>query len=177
MGYHTDFSGELSITPPLTKEQVAYIQKFNQTRRMARNELVAVKLKDEVREAVGLPVGEQGAYFVGAGGFAGQSSDESVVNFNQPPKGQPSLWCQWTVSDDGTTLMWDEGEKFYNYVEWLDYLLHHFFIPWDRHLDGEIRWEGGDSDDRGTIYAKGWRIEAVADDITNAGPSWKGEEE
>lgn len=65
-----------------------------------------------------------------------------------------STWCQWVPSDDGTTLVWDEQEKFYEYTQWLQYLVHHYFGPWGCTLDGEVEWNGDDVDDRGSIVAE-----------------------
>ena len=48
-------------------------------------------------------------------------------------------------------MEWDGGEKFYNYVEWLEYLIQHFFDKWGVKLNGEITWEGEDSGDMGKI--------------------------
>lgn len=69
------------------------------------------------------------------------------------PDGQPGLWCQWTVSDGGGRLFWDEGEKFYNYEEWMAYIYRHFLGPWGRTLAGEIYWEGEEGADQGKIDA------------------------
>jgi hypothetical protein len=154
MGYSTEFVGSLTITGTMSAAQVAYIRLFNQTRRMKRNALKAQKLEDPVREAVGLPVGEEGGYFTGSKGAMGQAHDESVVDFNRPPVGQPGLWCQWTVNELGTELMWDYGEKFYDYVPWLKYLITHFFAPWGLVLNGNITWQGEEQSDNGTIEVR-----------------------
>jgi hypothetical protein len=74
-------------------------------------------MPDPVRIAAGLPIGEDGDYFVGGGGFAGQDKDASVLSYNNPPKGQPGLWCKWIPGDEGKTIEWDNADKFYNYVE------------------------------------------------------------
>ncbi len=66
-------------------------------------------------------------------------------------EGMPGFWCQWTASDDGKFLEWDGGEKFYNYIEWLEYLLEHFIVPWGNKLNGEVQWEGEESGDLGKI--------------------------
>jgi hypothetical protein len=153
MGYTTDFKGQLAISPPLTKEQTDYIKKFSTTRRMKRDATIAEGLADPVRLAVGLPIGAEGGYYVGAGGWAGQDTDSSVTNHNSPPSGQPGLWCQWT-SNSGHCLEWDENEKFYHYIEWLAYLIEHIFVPWGRTLDGTIHWQGEDRRDIGTIVVK-----------------------
>ncbi len=169
MGYTTTFSGSFTVTPPLSPEQVAYLNAFNRTRRMARDAIKATRLPDPVREAVGLPIGAQGGYFVGAGEY-GQDGQGSIVDYNKPPAGQPGLWCQWAPADDGSTLQWDDGEKFYNYSEWLLYLVEHFLAPWGRMLDGKVHWQGEDAGDRGILYARQNVIDAVTDTITNEGP-------
>lgn len=151
MGYHTDFYGSFSIDPPLEPEQTAYLNAFSRTRRVQRDETVAAGLPDPIRQAVGLPTGHQGEYFVGASGHMGQGGDPSVVNFNQPPSTQPGLWCQWISNGSGTLLEWDGGEKFYAYLQWLNYLKERFFEPWGRTLNGTVEWRGERSTDAGEI--------------------------
>lgn len=160
MGYSTDFSGSVKIEPPLTPEQVAYINKFGNTRRMKRNPEIAAKMPDPVREAVGLPIGEDGGYFTGGLGSYGQDDDESVIYGNGRPAGQPGLWCQWEVTE--TELRWNGGEKFYSYVDWLKYLIQHFFKPWGRVLNGEIEWYGEDCTDTGIIEVKNNEVASYA---------------
>lgn len=174
MGYTTTFSGELNISPALNKQQIDYLQKFNKHRRMKRDAKIAEDLNDPIRIAVGLPIGDEGAYYVGSEVEFGQERDKSIINYNEPPgmpvisgdfftrwdlkreyidsgKCQPGLWCQWTVTDDGTQLEWDGGEKFYEYVAWLKYLITHFFELWGAKINGEIFWQGEESDDMGKI--------------------------
>src|SRR3990167_457454 len=63
----------------------------------------------------------------------------------------PSHYCQWIPTEDGLHLKWDGNEKFYNYVEWLKYLIKKFFEPKGYKLNGEIIWEGEEHDDTGKI--------------------------
>lgn len=151
MGYTTDFNGEFGLNKPLSAEHKTFLEKFSGTRRMNRKEAVAAKLQDSVRIAAGLPVGKDGAYFVGGKEDFGQGHDESIANYNTPPSGQPSLWCQWVPNDDGTAIVWDGGEKFYEYVDWIEYLINNFLQPWGYVLNGEVEWFGEDRDDRGLI--------------------------
>jgi len=172
MGYTTDFEGRFTVTPPLTVEHACYLARFSGTRRMSRDEGKAKGLPDPYREAVGLPVGAHGAFFTGGAGAAGQGGDESVVSHNGPPTRQPGLWCQWVPQtesgeslclsgwseDEGpeegavyTHFGWDGGEKFYNYQEWLAYLLENFLEPWGYRLDGEVTWQGEERSDVGKI--------------------------
>ena len=48
----------------------------------------------------------------------------------------------------------DGNEKFYEYEEWLRYLIKHFFEPSGYILNGEIEFQGEDYDDFGIIYVK-----------------------
>ena len=186
MGYTTNFDGSLKLSKNLTEEQFKYIELFNETRRMKRDVNKLMEMYDGKHGypgRTGTPqeiYGNDGEYFVGGGGHAGQDRDDSIIDFNTPPgqldfttenfnerwtlnelrkvegKCQPGLWCQWGVADrDGVqTFEWDGGEKFYNYTEWLSYLINHFFEPWGIKLTGEIEWVGEDSGDRGKIVVE-----------------------
>lgn len=151
MGYSTDFSGSFNVTPALNEAQTSYLLAFSETRRMGRNPSIAATLPDPKREAVGLPIGPQGAYFVGGGSDFGQDQDASVLNYNSEPTGQPGLWCQWVPTDDGTGIEWDGNEKFYEYEAWLAYIVTHFLKPWGCTLNGCVEWEGEDENDTGAI--------------------------
>lgn len=174
MGYTTQFEGQFTFDKPLSADHIKYIQDFNSSRRMKRD---SKKLMDMHKGAHGLDgkYGIDGEYFVMPGGNMGQDRDQSVVEYNTPPgqekslvkdfetvytenqnrikEGicQPSLWCQWTVTDDGLNIVWDGGEKFYCYGEWLTYLIEHFFRSWGYILNGEVTWQGEDISDRGQI--------------------------
>lgn len=150
MGYQTSFEGKFAISPPLKTEHRQYLTAFAETRRMRRDVELALVKPDPLREAVGLPIGEEAGFFVGGTGFYGQDFDKSVVNYNTPPTGQPGLWCQWRASDDGAWLCADGG-KFYNYVEWLKYLIERFLTPWGYEVSGIVKWRGEHQKDLGTI--------------------------
>ena len=121
MGYNTDFTGELAILPALSPDQIDYIQSFADTRHMKRD---VTQLEDNLnytRVSVGLPIGVEGEYV---------TDDEnppydSITAHNQPTESQPGLWCQWTVSNDGYHLLWDEGEVLHSLgqdPEWRDHM-------------------------------------------------------
>ncbi len=150
MGYDTKFRGAFTCSPPLKPEHSAYLKAFRTTRRMKRDPRKAEELPDPEREAVGLPVGDEGGYFVG-GSFIGKDDDPSVLDPNTPPDGQPGLWCQWTPGRNGDTIEWDRGEKFYDYCEWLEYLIAHFLNPWGYSLSGCVEWCGEEERDTGEI--------------------------
>lgn len=158
MGYTTEFFGSVKVDPPLNKEEIEYLYKFADTRRMNR---------------------KKGPYFVGGSGFAGQGMDEDIIDYNTPPEGQPGLWCQWIpvisekdengnpVSANG--IEWDGGEKFYNAPEWMQYIIDHFIGPepiakkvdpenfsflQGHDVNGEIEAQGENYDDHWLLVVK-----------------------
>jgi hypothetical protein len=149
MGYTTDFSGEFKLDKPLTDEQAIYVNKFADTRRMKRD---VEKLKELFKGEHGLNgnYGTEGEFFVGGAGFAGQDSDDSITDYNHAPRTQPGLWCQWNV-ENNDTIVWDGSEKFYNYIEWIQYYIDNFFAVWGYKLSGEVVWYGEDDSDVGKI--------------------------
>lgn len=173
MGYTTDFVGSFLFNGQLELNHQNYLKAFAETRRMKRDLEKATLIQDRIRTAVELPLGVEAGYFVGGTGMMGQNNDASVIDHNHPPEGQPGLWCQWTPTDDGYGITWDGGAGFYHYTEWLTYLIDHFLRPWSYVLNGKVSWQGKDLTDSGIIYVKDNRVEAVANKITNSGPSWK----
>lgn len=74
----------------------------------------------------------------------------------------PSHYCQWTPTADGTGIEWDGGEKFYDYTEWLAYIVEHFLRPWGYTLNGSVKWQGEDMDDRGVLIVEDNCVRAEA---------------
>ena len=151
MGYTTEFKGAFELNHKLSKKHQAYLEKFSATRRMKRAETLASALPDPIRLAVDLSIGQEGEFFVGGKGFMGQDDDPSVIEHNYPPTTQPSLWCHWIPSANGDYIVWDEGEKFYFYADWLNYLIENFLEPWGYVLNGSVLWQGEDIEDRGEL--------------------------
>lgn len=135
MGYQTDFVGKFSLNKQLTNEDKTFLEKFAETRRVARN-----------IEGYGV----EGEFYVDGNDY----SDNNIIDSNRPPSTQPGLWCQWVPTEDGMGIEWDQGEKFYNYVEWLVYLVDNFLAPKDYVLNGEVEWYGEGREDTGTIVVK-----------------------
>ena len=167
MGYTTDFEGKFNLDRALLPEHSAYLAAFSNTRRMKRDAAAVADIVDELRDDAGLPVGDDGGYFVGAGGLHGQDCSSDVVAYNLPPNGQPGLWCQWEPDEGRTAIEWNGAEKFYSYVEWLEYLIEHFIGPWGYELNGEVAWQGEEPDDRGVLCVKGNKVQAIQDRITS----------
>lgn len=127
---------------------------------MKRDAAATETLPDRRRLAVGLGVGDEGGYYVGSAddGNFGQgdkkSPDKTVLNPNRAPKGQPALFCDWVPAKDGNGIEWSGAEKFYRYVDWLEYLIGHFLAPWGYKVNGDVNWQGEVREDFGTIHAR-----------------------
>lgn len=158
MGYTTDFNGVFACEPTLQPRHIDYLMEFSGTRRMRRDADKASMLPDPIREEVGLPIGIDGCNFVGET-MMWHEDDGSVLDSNNPPSGQPGLWCQWIPGDEGNSIEWDGSEKFYHYVEWLEYLINQYLIPWGYTLNGKVEWQGEDKDDIGVIEVKNNKVE------------------
>jgi hypothetical protein len=162
MGYTTYFDGAVEIDPPLNDEEIEFLTKFAETRRMDRT---------------------KGPYYVDGGGFMGQENEPDIINFNRPPTGQPGLWCQWIPSEDGTLIIWDEGEKFYDADVWMKYLIDHFIgsnpkaqkeLPFlQGHVcNGSFQAQGEDYDDKWMLSVRDNRVT-----IAYAQPTCYGDEQ
>jgi hypothetical protein len=149
MGYTTTFDGIFHLNKRLFDSEALYLLEFSHTRRMKRNPAILQSIPDPAREAVGLPLGEEGCYFVNE--KWDEDSEVSVVNYNRPPKTQPGLWCQWIPTADGGGLKWNGTEKFCYYIEWLQYIINNFIEPWGYVLNGEVNWQGENAEDIGII--------------------------
>lgn len=115
MGYTTSFEGQVAIEPPLNPTEIAYLRDFAESRRHQR------------------PEGPYSTHDYGWGEV--DSSD-----YNRPPEGQPSLWCNWESTDDGTGIRWNGAEKFYDATKWMQYLIDHFLKP-GAHAQGQCGFE------------------------------------
>lgn len=73
--------------------------------------------------------------------------------------------CQWEIGDDRKTVKWDGGEKFYEYIEWLQKLIDEFFKPWGYQLNGRVEWYGEERKDTGCIK--------VTDNVIKVTDDWK----
>jgi hypothetical protein len=137
LGYSTEFKGSFKLNKKLDKETLTFLQKFNESRRVARN--------------VDPEYGIEGELYVDGSDDFDESMDKNIIDYNRPPKTQPSLWCQWRPNNAGTAIEWDGNEKFYCYKEWIAYLIRTVLSPKGYYLTGVVTWQGEDDDDKGRI--------------------------
>ncbi len=140
MGHTTEFTGYVSVSPPLDADEIAYLTRFSETRRMERR---------------------HGPYHVLGTGWCDGGDDSDVLDENRPPEGQPGLWCQWAPTDDGAGIAWNGNEKFRHPVEWMQYLIDNFLAAGaaakTQTHDGLGRFTFADHAVEGTIAAQGER--------------------
>ena len=156
MGYSTSFMGDFTLSRPVTKIEKDYLFKFTHT---LRGSYDVKQLAADSQEMYGMPnynnkknrtpediYGADGSYYVG-------DNFKYLLRNNNNGLG-PTGYCQWILGEDDETLIWDGGEKFYYYVEWLEYLIKYIFGPWGIKLNGTVFWSGDDVLDTGKIVIK-----------------------
>lgn len=150
MGYSTSFEGVFTVCDvrnkpkKLDKDVAELLNGIAGSRRMARD----VSLIGLNRECYGT----EGEFYYPKKGGIQESEDPSIVNQNRPPLTQPGLYCQWVYDEETGTIAWDGVEKFYNYTEWIDYILKKILIPRGYYLRGDVSWEGEGDGDAGVIH-------------------------
>lgn len=137
MGYSTYFEGQFKLNNKLDDKTYEFLQALGSTRRMKRD--------------VDPKYGVEGEFYVEGGGMGGQNKEDNVINYNQPPKTQPSLWCDWVPTPDRMYIEWNKGEKFYGYIEWIKYIIVKILAPKGYILNGKVTYQGEDIHDNGVI--------------------------
>ncbi|UGQ13596.1 hypothetical protein LO772_08325 [Yinghuangia sp. ASG 101] len=163
MGYSTDFSGRLTVTPPLNAAEVAYLTAYAATRHQPRRSGPYTLAPDpEAPDVVG---------------------DPDVTDHGRDPE-LPNLWCDFRPTQDGTAIVWDGTEKTYSAEEWIRHLVDTFLRPGAR-LAAELaapvpgraypphlRAFTFDHTVTGTLHARGarlgdtWRIDVADNHVT-----------
>lgn len=126
MGYRVSTVGHIDVKPALNDEEYEYLTAFAESRRWSRS---------------------QGPLWVPSSPFSfGEDEDEVAATtdeVNQPPGGQPGLWCPWIPGCRGSCLqIRDDGTdgKNYGIVPWLQYLIDTFLRP-DAAAKGKAEFE------------------------------------
>jgi len=141
MGYDTTFKGRFKLNKILDPGTHEFLTKLANTRRMKRN--------------VDSMYGVEGEFYVKGTGYMGQDHEPNIVNYNGSPRTQPGLWCKWIPSQDGQYIEWDGSEKFYSYIEWIEYIMEKILAPKGYLLSGVVQWIGENRGDIGTMQAIG----------------------
>nr|QFG73857.1 MAG: hypothetical protein [Megaviridae environmental sample] len=145
MGYTTDFYGEITINKPIDIKTREFLHGLSSTRRMKRNPKILSNILNISEKECLEKYGKDCKHYFGC-----TINDKSIIKYNSPPADQPGLWCDWCLGDDKKSITWNKNEKFYNYIEWMSYIVKELKSR-GYTLNGKIRWAGKDYEDKGII--------------------------
>lgn len=156
MGYTTYFDGSFQVSPALDKSTRDLINGLCKTRRMKRDLKELSKIHHITLSEAQEKWGDEGQFYYNVSDFEnyGQSKDPSIVDFNIPPKDQPSLWLGWQYDETTQEISSNGIEKFYNYDDWIKYLITKILEPRGYTVSGTVTWHGEDYEDLGKIEIK-----------------------
>lgn len=183
MGYTTIFRGKITTENEIKKELREYLDRFLTIRHVTRDvERIKLVYPDWEKYTYNGKLGTNGEFFAtpmlmpeecfteslfskplknylnqkAPEGYVfnpvGQDEDDSVIDNDRPAGRCPGLWCDWRLK--GQDIEWSGAEKFYSYVDWLEYILDNFMTPNGIYYSGEIEWQGEDEEDRGIIKVR-----------------------
>ena len=115
MAYCTNFVGRFELNRQLTEAEYAYLLEFSYTNRIKRDCNIFNLIPDPIREAVGLPLGIDGEYFVSSVKNFVPPDGGRVMYYYCPPISQPGLFCYWFPSLDGKHLEEPVIDKIFYY--------------------------------------------------------------
>jgi hypothetical protein len=103
-GYSTSFQGSFGVETYIDDDTINLIKGLNATRRMKRDiKTLANELKISVKQCL--------EYYLEDGQLYTEGSDSlkelNIIDANEPPIDQPSLYCKWTVDVEDNSIIWD----------------------------------------------------------------------
>ena len=175
MGYNTEFEGRINTNKPMSNELIIWLDKFSKTRHYSIDTALLKEsfLEKTIREMLppignyreNVDMGIEGKFLAHGDEY---HRPKYCDNYNKPADDCPGLWLQWRVTEDGYGIEWDMGEKFYNYTEWLEWLILYIFEPGGYILNGKIRFQGQNYNDQGHIYVENNVVTIKYNDDSNA---------
>lgn len=155
MGYKIYFDGAIGLVPTLSIAHRNYLREFSDTYRKTLPRCDE-RLPDTLRNAVGLPFGEDGEY----------CCLRTSHGWAPPPASQPSNHCVWAPGSEGSTLVSADDPEYSAYAaEWMEYVMEHFITPWGYAGNGSVKWQGDDAYDKGVIIVKDNIVSVILGDV------------
>ena len=166
MGYNTDFTGSIRITPRITDPLAEKLEQWLELRHMRRDveALEQLYATEEERNAHTLfgdgDFGLEGEFFLpdetkdfDTGFFEEEPYPEGLTDhmaMNYPPKRCPSLYCDLALVHDKSDICsyigWTGTENAHEIPDWLK-LLASYLVPRGYRLDGTIFANGESGND------------------------------
>lgn len=149
MGYTTEFEGRFNLNKKIEDKHSLFLSNYTKTRHCSYK----VKASKCMNNVNILP-GEFGEFFAPDNAdYYNSRYERFITEMNNNPN-TPGLWCHWVPTEDSLGIEWDGGEKFYDYVEWLNFIIKHFLTPWGYELSGSVHFQGEDPNDFGILKVK-----------------------
>lgn len=79
-------------------------------------------------------------------------------------EGNPGGYCQWVLTKQRDGLEWDGNEKFYDYVEWLQFIQDRILKPNGVELTGTVSYSGEDTTDNEMLVLEDGIVKQVANE-------------
>lgn len=85
----------------------------------------------------------------------------------------PTSYCQWVVTEDGSFVEWDGNEKFYEAMDWMQYIIDNFLglnpaanldFSKGHTLNGQIEAQGEEEEDQWSLVVKDNKVSGVYPD-------------
>jgi hypothetical protein len=90
-----------------------------------------------------------------------------LQDFTDNDQQDPSLpggggYCTWRLEDGSGSTLEPNYEGYNRYSDsWIQVLIDKFFQPWGLKVNGEVTWQGDESDDRGILKVEDNEVSAV----------------
>lgn len=127
LGLLYKIEGRFRIEPRLKIEQIRYLRKFSARSKRGYHPEECSRYEDPIRIRAGIPeVGSGGQYYTG--------DNECFFGMVESPF--PSSRCTWNVSGCGNYIVSNEAMARHPAAEWMQYIVQHFMVRWDRTVNG-----------------------------------------
>tara|TARA_A200000113_G_scaffold222467_2_gene236116 strand:+ start:583 stop:1065 length:483 start_codon:yes stop_codon:yes gene_type:complete len=159
MGYKTVWEGFYNVLDKngkqtrLPKKVADLIIGLSNTRRMKRDTRLLAKRLYMSKEKCERLYGQYGERYIEKDYETtfGQTNYPEILNYNQPPPNQPSLWCDFTYNRKSQVIEWKESEKTREGLAWIRYIIN-LVQSHGYDLNGHMKWQGEEEDDKGDLY-------------------------
>jgi len=149
LGYTTEFTGRFNLNKKLEDKHSLFLKNYARTRHCSYKVKPSNCMID-----VNISPGYFGEFFAADNSdYYNSKYEKFITEMNDNPN-TPGLWCNWQPTEDNLGIEWNGMEKFYSYVEWLNFIMSKFLIPWGYELSGSIFFQGEDEEDNGVIKVK-----------------------
>lgn len=157
MGYMTFYYGKFNLDRLLDNETFNLLVGLASTRRMIRD----TKKLEEMGFGEAKLFGTEGELFFNPNDFDnfGQSWDDSILDYNNPPGNQPYSWLTWIPTDDRKGIIWNETPNSYHSELWIQYIVEEILKPRGYVLNGLVKAEGEEQVDN-------WQIKIIDNVVT-----------